>query len=576
MSIKIKVGKFLDALGIYSPIKKLLVKISQPHLLLNDIEIWVDILKTRKLLKKWSNDRAGLQTTSPDFGNVLIISRTNIPFLAKAHALLAIGLQKRGYKTYILCSSNSRWARRYYSIFSLQDLIHWDKCLTEFSSDLSEVENIVNEFLSSKPKIQDFKVWQFHGVSVGKLALSTMIRRELKGQFDLNDPIHSKLVRKWLVETINNVLVAERLLDQYSISKMIVRDAGYIPNGAIYEVGLNRDIDAIRFEHAQMMGQWMVKRYNLNSRGQALFSLSSETWEHLREVPLTPEQDQALTNDFIERYDPESKRDLYQYQEGKKKLSPEEIGSLLRLDQRKKTAVIFAHISWDANFFDGEDLYDDFEHWLVETVKIACENPHLNWIVKLHPANVYKLKREGRELSEESEMTALRRLGALPAHIKIMHADTPVNTWSLFPLIDYGLTVRGTIGMELPCFGVPTITAGTGRYSGYGITIDPPTRGAYRDCLMALHSIPRLSPDQIELARRHAYWVFLHRQASFDEFSNMSTQVMKKPNHPLHHNLMITAGTHKDFVQAPRFNAFLDWITKDCEPDFIFQQNPGL
>ena len=34
----------------------------------------------------------------------------------------------------------------------------------------------------------------------------------------------------------------------------------------------------------------------------------------------------------------------------------------------------------------------------------------------------------------------------------------------LFKVIDYGITVRGTIGIELPCFGIPVITAGTGRY----------------------------------------------------------------------------------------------------------------
>ena len=95
----------------------------------------------------------------------------------------------------------------------------------------------------------------------------------------------------------------------------------------------------------------------------------------------------------------------------------------------------------------------------------------------------------------------LRRLGALPDYVKIMHANTPVNTWSLFPVIDYGLTVRGTIGMELPCFGIPTVTAGTGRYSGYGFTMDPQTRDAYRDCLLNLHAVPRLTAEQIELAR---------------------------------------------------------------------------
>ena len=96
-----------------------------------------------------------------------------------------------------------------------------------------------------------------------------MIRRQLQGQFDLKDPTQLGVLRKWLLDTVNNVLTAEKLFDHYPVTKMIVRDAGYIPNGVLYEVGLNRGIDAIRFENAQMIGQWMVKRYNLNTRGQA-------------------------------------------------------------------------------------------------------------------------------------------------------------------------------------------------------------------------------------------------------------------------------------------------------------------
>ncbi|MGC1379109.1 MAG: hypothetical protein WA821_22965, partial [Anaerolineales bacterium] len=130
---------------------------------------------------------------------------------------------------------------------------------------------------------------------------------------------------------------------------------------------------------------------------------------------------------------------------------------------------------------------------------------------------------------------------------------------------------------ELPCFGIPVVTAGTGRYNGYGFTIDPPTRAAYTDCLLNLQSVHRLDLDQVALARRHAYWVFLHRQASFDEFSKMSSQVLKDPNHPLHHNLQMSVQSHDDFVNAPKFQAFMEWVAKGIESDFILleKQCPG-
>ena len=68
--------------------------------------------------------------------------------------------------------------------------------------------------------IEDFKSWQFHGVYVGKLALSTMIRRQLQGQFDLKDPTQLGVLRKWLLDTVNNVLTAEKLFDHYPVIKI--------------------------------------------------------------------------------------------------------------------------------------------------------------------------------------------------------------------------------------------------------------------------------------------------------------------------------------------------------------------
>ena len=50
----------------------------------------------------------------------------------------------------------------------------------------------------------------------------------------------------------------------------------------------------------------------------------------------------------------------------------------------------------------------------------------------------------------------------------------------------------------------------------------------------------------------------------------MSSQVLKDPNHPLHHNLRITAPSYEEIASALKFQAFLNWITNCDEPDFIY------
>ncbi|MBI3392624.1 MAG: hypothetical protein HY039_05490 [Nitrospirae bacterium] len=79
----------------------------------------------------------------------------------------------------------------------------------------------------------------------------------------------------------------------------------------------------------------------------------------------------------------------------KRFFAADELCRMLRLDPPKKTAVIFPHIVWDGTFFYGTDLFENYEEWLVETVRAACGNDRVNWLVKIHPANVVKNARDG-------------------------------------------------------------------------------------------------------------------------------------------------------------------------------------
>src|SRR5207248_6196585 len=99
------------------------------------------------------------------------------------------------------------------------------------------------------------------------------------------------------------------------------------------------------------------------------------------------------------------------------------------------------------------------------------------------------------------------------AHVKLVPADSDLSTLALLGVTDYCLTVRGTIGIEAACFGIPVITAGTGRYDRLGFTIDPKTPEAYLATIATLDAVPSLDACRTELARRYAYGVLIARPA---------------------------------------------------------------
>ena len=55
------------------------------------------------------------------------------------------------------------------------------------------------------------------------------------------------------------------------------------------------------------------------------------------------------------------------------------------------------------------------------------------------------------------------------------------------------------------------MTAGTGRYDGYGFTIDSSSRAEYLARLSEIETIPAPTAAQTELARRYAYGLFIAR-----------------------------------------------------------------
>jgi hypothetical protein len=263
--------------------------------------------------------------------------------------------------------------------------------------------------------------------------------------------------------------------------------------------------------------------------------------------------------------------DTRRLQSGKKLKSPDEVRQQLGLDPKKKTGVIFSHVAWDAAFFFGTGLFDDFEDWLYQTVEyVSRECPNMNWIVKVHPFNVFKLQRES--VKDTSEMRLLAPLLPLPNHVKIMQPDTDINTQSLFQVVDYVLTVNGTVGMEFPCFGIPALLAGTGRYNNRGFTIDAQSRTEYFNYLKNLSSIPKLDAATTELARRHFYHLTVRRQTSLEDIAPMELKRLHEAQSEVHNNISITARSAEEFKKAPSIQRLGEWLATSQEFDILEPQ----
>lgn len=562
---KKQVVRFLRRTGLESLIRRVLRVVCNPRLLILDRVVEADYRAFKKQYGAILSP--GRELADPD-RRVLFLSFASYTAQLKAESFLAKVLQLYGVTPVMVTASWLKRALKYYRAFGIGDFAFFDRVQRQVPP---EALDIIEEFFSQPFSVQDVRNFHYKGTRLGAHMLRTLTRTTHKGFIDLSDPRVTNTLKAMMRQGMENVERAEALLDEYRPEIVFTHHPLNMEEGDIFEVALVRGLNAIYWNDAQKTDYWIFKRYSQKNKGLQYFSVDDETWEIARQMEWTPEHEAILMEEIRRRYDPASRADSRLLQQGKQMKDRETIRQQLELDPGKKTAVVFSHITWDTSFLYGQDLFNDYEDWLVQTTRAACDNPRLNWIIKLHPANLTKFKAWGMT-GEYSEVTAIRNaIGELPEHVKLLYPETDINTFSLFALTDYCLTVRGTIGIEMTLFGIPVFTAGTGRYSGRGFTIDSTTRGEYLDRLAHLHEYGPLSPEQVELAKKHAYWLFMKRPVRFELASKvLPLNRLQRAGHPLETNYVFHFRSLDDLAHDPGLKRFAEWVLEEQSPDFYF------
>lgn len=533
------------------------------------LSIETDLLRLRLVHGRTLAPLAPL--AKPDGPVALFVSLSHFIYHLKLEGMLAKALELRDYTPAVLVPSDAPLAERYLRAFGVRRFVRISDYVDAGMEE--EAKETARGLLSGSASMSDLAGLTFRGASIGRYIVSTASRLLYEGRIDLSEERTRAMIEDLLLTAVRSTLAAERLLDELKPEVVIFNERNYAAEAPLSDLALERGLDVIQFVSAARDDSLVFKRYTHETRRFHPRSLSDASWERVRTLPWTSARDAELEAETRGRYDKANamaRRRLEWTQER----SVAEIREQVGLDASKKTAVIYSHILWDANMFYGEDLFDDQEEWFVDTVRAACANPNVNWIVKLHPDNVWKRKREQAEGELDDLVVIRKRIGELPDHVKLLRPETPIGTRSLFDVTDYGVTIRGSVGIELPCFGIPVLTAGTGFYSGLGFTIDSATREEYLDRLAHIEDVPRLSPEQIELARRHAYALFCLRPTKFTSFSTRISP-LEKMGRPLDHNLFVNLRSGAELRRAADLRRFADWVVDSRDLDYLDLTAPG-
>jgi hypothetical protein len=456
--------------------------------------------------------------------------------------------------------ARATWSARYLAVLGITDLLHFDRF--ELSdSDVAAARRTVSGLMAGDLGFSTVRNWSIDGYWLGPQVLSSLSRAAHEGAPDPSTPENRSRIAALLEEILLRGARARRVLRDAAPAAAVTIEANYSLFGPVVDAAIAAGADVIQTIQPWRDDTVILQRVTKASRRMHPCSITAESFRSIAGREWTDAEEARLGDLFQGRYDGrwvlQSRNQI-----ADRTTSRDELLGELQLDPARKTAVVFSHVLWDANLFYGEDLYADYAEWFVETVRVACMNRKVNWVIKLHPANVWKRARDGAG-GEYTEFLLIReRIGELPPHVRIIPADYRISARALFDLCDFGVTVRGTVGTELPCFGVPTFTAGTGRYSGMGFTFDSDTREEYESKLRSLPNVAAMTGEQIRAAKRYALAAFESRHWSLRSFRAEFRKDFSR-DHPLGSNLSPVARSLEEVGRNGDFRRFVDWVRSD-------------
>ena len=432
---------------------------------------------------------------------------------AKTEAIYAKTLEALGYEAHVITPYDP-FVAECFNLFGIRNIYFYEDYHKKCPSGQirAEAESCIQNSTD-----EDILKLTRNGIHVGKYAASSAMRRTRRSSFDLKDNTMHSLFVEQLFHSLRAAASAEAILKQIKPDLLWVNDRGYTPVGELFDACINQGIPVIQRCASHKSGSEILKQYSAPDKSSIHpHSLSAESREYVRKIPRGEGLQQGLFTELERTYRSGDWFSEAGTQFNKVIYPKKDLVSKLQLDLGKKTAVIFPHMFWDATFFWGEDLFKDYYDWFVETLKVAAENKSLNWIIKIHPANVIKAKRDNYH-GEHVELKAVyETFGQLPDHFRVIPPESDINTFNLFAVMDYCLTVRGTIGIEASALGINTLTAGTGRYGRLGFTYDFDSREDYLACIRSLQDLPPMTEEKKELASRYAYGIFVLRPIKLD------------------------------------------------------------
>ncbi len=329
----------------------------------------------------------------------------------------------------------------------------------------------------------DFLNFKYNNINYGRIVLSSYFRNIYSGKIDLNKET-LKDIKSILLDFLAFQKPIEDFLIENNFSYLISTEIFMEEYALLAKIACTNNIPFLRFETTYTDGEFMVSKVNSDNFHDHGSSISQKTFNNIKENIQFEKIIKENKYDFLKRYNNKASLFAKNNYLDSAYLDKDEIKKKLNLKPNKKTGIIFSHILYDVIFAYGDGYFDNYYRWLGETIKIISKFNNTQWILKLHPSNIWRGEVSKQLKDKYEEIRVIHEyVGKIPSNLKIVDQSIKILPNSLMSLCDLGITVRGTSGIELATMGKKVITLGKGRYEKYNFTNFCENLEEYRELL---------------------------------------------------------------------------------------------
>jgi hypothetical protein len=449
-------------------------------------------------------------------GTLLFWVPGGMPLLLHVEGAIAAAMKLRGYKVHaIICNAPYRGC----SIRTVDDGVpvpEWRSVCASCTKQTKAVLDTLGipysyngDYVTDEQRdelwertagvtLDNLKDLRYEGLELGSNVRSTIIRYLQGAALEGNEAI----IREHAFSALVSAAAATKALETIKPWRVFMSHGVYVDWGPAMHAAMARGIPVTGWKASYL--SWHFYLRHVTDVDRIDFKLlSKQAWADMRARKLTPKQNARLDKFFEDRYKKQISFDMKKIKEFRHDV--DELRAEYRKPGRPLWAVL-AHINWDSVSDYSPMAYPSFDEWMIDTVKTAIEIPEVDWLIKVHPIEAWDNPASGVQRLLEREFPNL------PSHIRVIPAEEDVSPANLFEIIDGGVTVYGTAGLELALMGKPVILAGEAHYGGKGFTHEGLTPPAYRDLLRKASTLGSLDTSQREAVRQYAYSHFIRRQ----------------------------------------------------------------